>query len=56
MVYTSDVDQLFGLWTVIRLLGAIREIPDEANRSEILTKAQLLLTAFVFGLKPLSTN
>ena len=53
MVYTMDVDQLFGLWTVIRLLGEVRDIPDAIIRSEILTEAQILLTAFVLGLKSL---
>ncbi len=53
MVYTMDVDQLFGLWTVIRLLGEVREIPDAIARSEVLTEAQILLTAFVLGLKSL---
>ena len=56
MVHTMDVDQLFGLWTVIRLLGEVREIPDAINRSEVLTEAQILLTAFALGSKPLSTN
>ena len=56
MIYTMDVDQLFGLWTVIRLLGEIREIPDAINRSEVLTEAQILLTAFVLGLKPLARD
>ncbi len=53
MVYTMNVDQLFGLWTVIRLMGEIREISDAITQSEVLTEAQILLTAFVLGLKPL---
>jgi hypothetical protein len=53
MIYTLDVDQLFGLWTVIRLLGEVREIPDAITRSEVLTEAQILLTAFVLGLRSL---
>ena len=52
MLHAVGVDQLSGLCTVIRLLGAIREIPDATDRSEVLTKAQILLTAFVFALKP----
>jgi len=48
-----DIDQLFGLWTVIRLLGEVREIPDAITQSEILTEAQILLTAFILGLKSL---
>ena len=55
MIYTMDIDQLFGLWTVIRLLGEVREIPDAISRSEVLTETQILLTAFVLGLKPLPT-
>jgi len=53
MICAVDVDLLFGLSTVIRLLGGIREIPDAITRSEVLTEAQILLTAFVLGLKPL---
>jgi hypothetical protein len=53
MIYTLGVDQLFGLWTVIRLLGEVREIPDAITRSEVLTEAQILLTAFVLGLRSL---
>ena len=56
MIYTMYVDQLFGLWTVIRLLGEIREIPDAISRSEVLTESQILLTAFVLGLKPLAKD
>ncbi len=55
VIYTMDIDQLFGLWTVIRLLGEVREIPDAISRSEVLTETQILLTAFVLGLKPLPT-
>jgi hypothetical protein len=54
MICTVDVDLLFGLSTVIRLLGGIRDIPDAITRSEVLTEAQIRLTAFVLGLKPLS--
>ena len=53
VTYTVDAGKLFGLWTVIRLLGEIREIPDAISRSEVLTEAQILLTAFVLGLQPL---
>ncbi len=56
MNYTVDVEQLLNLWTVIRILGEIREIPDETGRSDVLTEAQILLTAFVLGLKPLSRD
>ena len=53
MVYTVDSDQLLNLSTATRLLGDIREIPDPIIRSEVLTKAQILLTAFVLELQPL---
>jgi hypothetical protein len=56
MVYTVDSDQLLNLSTATRLLGDIREIPDPIIRSEILTKAQILLTAFVLELKPFSVD
>jgi hypothetical protein len=51
MVYTIDDGQLLGLWTVVRFLGVVREIPDEEGRSELLTHAQILLTEFVLGLR-----
>ena len=56
MIYTMNFDQLFDLWTVVRLLGEIREIPDAITRSQVLTEAQILLTAFVLGLKSLSRD
>jgi len=37
-------------------LGEVREILDPADRSEVLTEAQALLTAFVLMLKPLPTD
>jgi hypothetical protein len=52
MVCTIDNDQLFSLWAVVRYLGEVREIPDATTRSEVLTQAQILLTAFVLGLQP----
>jgi hypothetical protein len=52
MVYTIDDGQLLGLWTVVRFLGVVREIPDGEDRSELLTRAQMLLTEFVLGLRP----
>jgi hypothetical protein len=52
MIYTVDDGQLLMIWTVTRLLGEIREIPEPKDRSEILTEAQALLTAFVLELKP----
>jgi hypothetical protein len=56
MKYAVDVEQLLNLWTVIRILGEIRELPDETCRSDVLTEAQILLTAFVLGLKPLARD
>jgi hypothetical protein len=52
VVYTIDDGQLLGLWTGVRFLGVVREIPDEEDRSELLTHAQMLLTEFVLGLRP----
>jgi hypothetical protein len=46
-------EQLFRVWTVIRFLGEIRETQDRIVQSEILTDAQILLTAFVLDLQPL---
>ena len=52
MVYTTDDGPLLGLWTAIRLIGLIREIQDPMVRAEILTKSQMLMTAFCLELKP----
>jgi hypothetical protein len=56
MVYTMNERQLFRVWTVIRFLGEIREIEDPITQAEILTDAQILLTAFVLDLQPLSRD
>ena len=53
MVYTMDEDQLLRVWTVLSCFGRIRESQDPLIQSEILTDAQILLTAFVLDLKPL---
>jgi hypothetical protein len=53
MVYAVDDGQLLNIWTAIRYLGEVREIVDQADRSEVLTEAQALLTTFVLMLKPL---
>jgi hypothetical protein len=53
MVYTMEESHLARLWTVVRYFELIREIQDPAAKSEILTRAQILLTAFVLELKPL---
>jgi hypothetical protein len=52
MVYTIDERQLLRVWSAIRCFEVIREIQDPVAQSEILTKAQILLTAFVLDLKP----
>jgi hypothetical protein len=56
MVYAVDDGQLLNIWTALRYLGEVREIPDPADRSEVLTGAQALLTAFVLMLKPLPAD
>ena len=53
MVYTMDECQLLDLWSVMRCFTQMREVNDPVTRSEILTNAQILLTAFVLDLKPL---
>jgi hypothetical protein len=52
MIYTTDDGPVLGLWTAIRLIGVIREIKDPKVRAEILTRVQILLTAFCVDLKP----
>jgi hypothetical protein len=52
MVYAMDDDQLLRVWSVIRCFAEIRENKDPVIQSEILTNAQLLLTAFVLDLNP----
>jgi hypothetical protein len=54
MVYTMEEGQLLRLWSVIRCFEIIRGVQDPVAQSEILTKAQMLLTAFVVDLKPSS--
>ena len=56
MVYTTDEAQLLGLRTATRLLGEIRRVEDPMDQDELLTKAQILLTAFVLGLEPLGAD
>ena len=56
MKFRTNEAQLLGLWTAARLLGAIREIEDREDQVELLTKAQILLTAFMIGLEPLGSN
>jgi hypothetical protein len=54
MVYEINYTQLLALSTVNRLLGEAREMSNAMDRSEILTKAQIILTAFILGLEPWS--
>ena len=56
MVYTMDECQLLDLWSVVRCFTQIREVKDPVTRSEILTNAQILLTALVIDLKPLEQS
>jgi hypothetical protein len=50
MVYRINEHQLLRVWSVISSFSRIREIDDPLAQSEILTNAQMLLTAFVFDL------
>lgn len=56
MVYTMDDGQLLRVWSVIRQFSEIREINDPVVQSEMLTAAQILLTAFVLELQPLPAD
>jgi hypothetical protein len=47
MVYAMDEEKLLRVWTVTRLIGAIREVRSPTVQSEILIEAQTLLTALV---------
>ena len=56
MEFKTDEAQLLGLWAVTRLSGTIRDIEDRRDQAELLTKAQMLLTAFVIGLEPVCSD
>ena len=56
MEFRTDEAQLLGLWAATRLLGEIRDLEDPMDRTELLTKAEILLTAFVLGLEPLHSD
>jgi hypothetical protein len=47
MVYAMDEEKLLRVWTVTRLIGAIREVRSPTVQSEILIEAQTLLTSLV---------
>ena len=53
MSYTMDQRQLLRLWSVMHCFAQMRDINDPVTQSEILTNAQVLLTAFVIDLNPL---
>jgi hypothetical protein len=53
MLYAMDEQQLLRVWSVIRCFQNIRAIHDPQAQAEILTKAQILLTAFAVDLQPL---
>jgi hypothetical protein len=54
--FRTDQAQLLGLWAATRLLGEIRDLEGPMDRAELLTKAQILLTAFLLGLEPLHSD
>jgi hypothetical protein len=54
--FRTDEAQLLGLWAATRLLGEIRDLEEPMDRAELLTKAQILLTAFMVGLEPLGPD
>ena len=56
MEFRTDESQLLGLWMATRLLGEIRHTEHRGDQAELLTKAQILLTAFVLGLEPLGAD
>jgi hypothetical protein len=51
MIYEMDKRQLLRLWSVLSSFGEIRETKDPIIQSQILRRAQIVLTDFVFGLK-----
>jgi hypothetical protein len=56
MIYEIDKRQLLRLWSVLSSFGEIRETKDPIIQSEILRRAQIVLTDFVFGLKRVSED
>jgi hypothetical protein len=53
MIYEMDERQLLRLWSVLCCFGEVREAKDPIVQSEILRRAQIVLTDFVFGLNRL---
>ena len=56
MEFRTDEAQLLGLWAATRLLGEIRGLENPGDQAELLTKAEILLTAFMVGLEPLGPD
>ena len=56
MEFRTDEAKFLGLWAATRLLGEIRDLEDPMDSAELLTKAQIRLTAFVLGLEPLNSD
>jgi hypothetical protein len=54
--FRIDHDQLLALWTAARLIGEMRRLENRGGQDELLTKAQILLTAFLLGLEPLGPD
>ena len=54
--FRIDHDQLLTLWTATRLIGEMRRLENRGGQDELLTKAQILLTAFLLGLEPLGPD
>jgi hypothetical protein len=54
--FRTDESQLLELWMATRLLGEIRQTEHRGDQAELLTKVQILLTAFVRGLEPLGAD
>jgi hypothetical protein len=54
--FRTDEAQLLGLWAATRLLGEIRGVEHRGDQAELLTKAHILLTAFMVGLEPLGPD
>lgn len=50
MIYDMDGRQLLRLWSILSSFGEMRETKDPIIQSEILRRAQIVLTDFVFGL------
>jgi hypothetical protein len=54
MLYAVDEGQLLRLWSVISYFESMRQIEGPIAQLEIFTNAQILLTAYILDLQPLS--